>query len=230
MQGNDEDGHPEYLSTGWSAPPETRGLRRTPDDQATAVTVWRTGVYPVRTPPSPAEAETEVLPPVQEEPHRSQTTMIWRGEPVSPASSRRSRHRASKRPGRVPRGTVPVLLAVALAAALMVWHPRSSAELAVTGVAMTASPADLGCDDTAEVMAVVSTNGAAGTLRYRWLRSDGTDSGELRERVRAGQGEVKLPMLWHFHGTGTHQAQAVIDLLGARPRSAATAFTYRCRR
>ncbi|MFI5477364.1 hypothetical protein ACIA6D_45435 [Streptomyces cacaoi] len=127
---------------------------------------------------------------------------------------------------------MPVLLAVgvALAAALMVWHPRSSAELAVTRVAMTASPADLGCDGTAEVVAVFSTNGAPGTLRYRWLRSDGTDSGELRERVRAGQREVKLPMLWHFHGTGTHQAHAVIDLLGDQPRSAATAFTYRCRR
>ncbi|MFJ9968331.1 hypothetical protein [Streptomyces avermitilis] len=229
MRGNDEDGHPEYLSTAWSVPLETSGPQRTPDDQATAVTVWRTGVYPVNPQPSSAEAVTEVLPPVPGEPHGSRTTMVWRGEPVSPASSRRSRHRASRRARRVPRGTVPVLLAVVLAAALMVWHSRPSAELAVTRVTVTARPAELGCGGTAEVMAVVSTNGAAGSLRYRWLRSDGTDSGELRERVPAGRRKVRLSMLWHFHGTGTHQAHTVIDILGSRPRSAATTFTYRCR-
>lgn len=226
MRGNDEDGHPEYLSTGWSAPPEISGPPRASDDQATAVTSWPTRVYPAKMPSTPAEAVTEALPPVQEKPPGSRTTMVWRGEPMGPPSSRRPRHRASRR---VSRGTMPALLAMVFAVALIVWHARSSAELAVTRVTVTARPAELGCDGTADVVAVVSTNGAAGSLRYRWLRSDGTDSGEMRERVRAGRREVKLPMLWHFHGPGTHQAHTVIDLLGSRPRSATTTFTYHCR-
>lgn len=209
MRRHDEDDYPEYLSTGWSAPSETSERRRPSDEPTTAVTVWRTRVYPVHSPPSSAE------------PHRSGTTMVWRGVTQGPVS-RRSRSRLGSRSRSFG------LLVLLLAAALLAWQQLPSAELAVTEVTVTVHPDELGCDGTAEVIAVVLTNGAAGSLRYRWLRSDGTDSGELRERVRAGQLEVRLPLLWRFHGTGTHRARAMLDLEPGR-RSASTTFTYRCR-
>ncbi|MCP3754336.1 hypothetical protein [Streptomyces sp. TBY4] len=86
-----------------------------------------------------------------------------------------------------------------------------------------------GCDGTADVVAVVRTNGRPGVLTYRWLRSDGTRSEQLSERVPSGRKEARLHLLWTFQGKGTHPAKAELELVSPVRRTAAAEFTYRCR-
>lgn len=86
-----------------------------------------------------------------------------------------------------------------------------------------------GCDGTADVVAVVRTNGRPGVLTYRWLRSDGTRSEQLSERVPSGRKEARLHLLWTFQGKGTHPAKAELELVSPVRRTASAEFTYRCR-
>ncbi|MDD9376160.1 hypothetical protein M8Z33_05655 [Streptomyces sp. ZAF1911] len=95
-----------------------------------------------------------------------------------------------------------------------------------TGAADAKGP---GCDGTADVVAVVRTNGRPGVLTYRWLRSDGTRSEQLRERVPSGRKEARLHLLWTFQGAGTYPAKAELELVSPVRRTAAAEFTYRCR-
>ncbi|MFC9296883.1 hypothetical protein ACFTWH_31325 [Streptomyces sp. NPDC057011] len=119
-----------------------------------------------------------------------------------------------------------VLLAVL---AYLGWQ-RFGPALEVRDVVVTADPQGPACDAAADVVAVVRTNGRPGTLTYRWLRSDGTRSGQLTERVPSGQREARLHLLWTFQGSGTYAAKAELELLSPGPRTAAAEFTYRCSR
>ncbi|MET9963577.1 hypothetical protein ABZ128_31650 [Streptomyces sp. NPDC006326] len=120
-----------------------------------------------------------------------------------------------------------VLLAVL---AYLGWQ-RYGPSLGVRDVAVSvADPKGPGCDATADVVAVVRTDGRPGTLVYRWVRSDGTQSQELTERVPRGRKEARLHLLWTFHGTGGYDASARLQVLSPGGQSAATQFTYRCDR
>lgn len=117
-----------------------------------------------------------------------------------------------------------VLLAVL---AYLGWQ-RFGPALEVRDVAVTTGPEGPACDAAADVVAVVRTNGRPGTLTYRWLRSDGTRSEQLTERVPRGQREARLHLLWTFRGAGTYPARAELELLSPPRRTAAVEFTYRC--
>ncbi|MFD6974439.1 hypothetical protein [Streptomyces sp. NPDC059979] len=121
------------------------------------------------------------------------------------------------------------LAAVVLAAVLayLGWQ-RFGPALEVRDVAVTTDPKGPSCDATADVVAVVGTNGRPGTLTYRWIRSDGTRSERLTERVPRGQREARLHLLWTFQGTGNYPARAELQLLSPGQRTAAVDFTYRC--
>ncbi|MFG2874316.1 hypothetical protein ACGFYU_04780 [Streptomyces sp. NPDC048337] len=123
------------------------------------------------------------------------------------------------------------LAAVVLAAVLayLGWQ-RFGPALEVREVAVTTDQQGPACDAAADVVAVVRTNGRPGTLTYRWLRSDGTQSARLTERVPSGQREARLHLLWTFQGAGTYPAKAELELLSPGPRTAAVDFTYRCSR
>ncbi|MFB7462016.1 hypothetical protein ACFCZ1_00690 [Streptomyces sp. NPDC056224] len=118
-----------------------------------------------------------------------------------------------------------VLLAVL---AYLGWQ-RYGPALVVRDVAVTTDPGGPACDTAADVVAVVRTNGRPGTLTYRWLRSDGTHSERLTERVPRGQREARLHLLWTFRGAGTYPARAEVELLSPGQRTAAVDFTYVCR-
>ncbi|NXY98249.1 hypothetical protein HYE82_28545, partial [Streptomyces sp. BR123] len=85
--------------------------------------------------------------------------------------------------------------------------------VAVRDVAVTTDPAGPACGATADVVAVVRTNGRPGTLEYRWIRSDGTRSERMTERVARGQEEAGLHLLWTFRGAGDYPAGARLELL-----------------
>ncbi|WP_420081681.1 hypothetical protein ACN6AT_31580 [Streptomyces sp. JL4002] len=121
------------------------------------------------------------------------------------------------------------LAAVVLAAvvAYLCWQ-RLGPGIEVREVAVTTDPAGPSCDAAADVVAVVGTDGRPGVLRYRWIRSDGTRSEELTERVPRGEREARLHLLWTFRGTGTYPARAELELLSPQRRTAGVDFTYRC--
>lgn len=215
-RGSHEEDAPEYLLTGWTPASANPSPPRRHDEQSAAVTVWNTGVY--RVSPAAEDALPTLRLPEGELP-LDRTTTVWRDGPPHHRGSRRST-------GRLLRRTALVLLTVA-AVGVILWQ-RETPELAVTQVMVSARPTELRCDRSATVVAVVTTNGAAGSIRYRWVRSDGTDSGELRQTVGAGQREVRLSMYWTFHGRGTRKASAVVDILTPTAHTASTAFTYRC--
>ncbi|MFG2617610.1 hypothetical protein ACGFXC_08270 [Streptomyces sp. NPDC048507] len=143
--------------------------------------------------------------------------------PVAPVPARRVRRAR----GGWRRYTLAAVV-LALVLAYLGWQ-RFGPSVVVRDVAVTTDPAGPGCDTAADVVAVVRTNGRPGTLTYRWVRSDGTRSDELTERVPSGRREATLHLLWTFRGTGSYPARAELQLISPAVRSAAVEFTYRCR-
>ncbi|MCX5197123.1 hypothetical protein OOK31_25045 [Streptomyces sp. NBC_00249] len=122
------------------------------------------------------------------------------------------------------------LAVVVLAAVLgyLGWQ-RYGPAVQVRDVAVSTDPAGPGCDSAADVVAVVRTDGRPGVLTYRWVRSDGTRSADLTERVPSGRTEATLHLLWTFQGAGSYPARAELQLISPVRRTAAAEFTYRCR-
>ncbi|MDT0387672.1 hypothetical protein [Streptomyces dubilierae] len=129
-------------------------------------------------------------------------------------------------PRRPRRHALPALVVLCVLAYLA-W-PRLGPPLAVRTAAVTARPAVLGCDGTAHVTGLVTTNGRPGTLSYRWVRSDGTASGVLKEQTVRGQKQARLRLRWTFQGTGHRTARAELRILSPAPRTLTTRFTYDC--
>ncbi|MBO4257588.1 hypothetical protein [Streptomyces griseorubiginosus] len=124
------------------------------------------------------------------------------------------------------RHALPVLV-VAAVLALLAWQ-RFGQSLEATGVTVTARPTVLRCDNTADVVGLVTTNGRPGTLSYRWVRSDGTSSGVLHEVMVRGEKHARLHLRWTYQGRGHRTAQAELRILAPAARAATARFTYDC--
>ncbi|MEU4097024.1 hypothetical protein [Streptomyces sp. NPDC026673] len=146
---------------------------------------------------------------------------VWRGLTAPPAPPEPRRRRWARR---------YALAATVLAAVLLflAWQ-RFAPGLEVERVTVTAFPSAPACDTTVDLVAVVTTNGRAGTISYRWLRNDGTSSDVLHEKVPSGRHEARLHLLWTFRGHGTYTARAELRLTTPGHRSVTTGFTYDCR-
>ncbi|MFI6284733.1 hypothetical protein ACIBCM_08255 [Streptomyces sp. NPDC051018] len=205
---------------------ERPGTRKAPGETAPAADGPRAG------PPeaAPDRVEGEVLrfgPGVTALGHRGRaphhtTAEIWHGtlagHPGGPGPHRRRRG--------LRRYTLAAVVLAAVTAFLL-WQ-RHGPGIAVERVAVTTTVGELGCDSTADIVGVVDTDGRPGTLVYRWLRSDGTTSGRLRERLRRGQTQTRLHLLWTFRGEGLSSASARLEIISPSPHRATTRFTYRC--
>jgi hypothetical protein len=204
-------------------------------DQADTVHLDRT---PVSGPPSgspltdavPDRVEGEVLrfgPGVPGSARTANGTTaadIWHG--TLPGQPHDPRHSGKRQRGGLRRYALAAAVLIAVIAFLL-WQ-RLGPGLAVESVTVQTDPRGPACDDTADVTGVVVTNGEPGTIEYRWLRSDGTASGTLRERLTTGQREARLHLLWTFRGRGTHEARAELRILAPGTRTASARFTYTC--
>ncbi|MFI2211382.1 hypothetical protein [Streptomyces sp. NPDC020141] len=129
---------------------------------------------------------------------------------------------------RALRRWAPAASAAAIALALLLWQ-RYGGPVAVDSVSARPASAVLGCGGTADIVGVVDTNGRPGTLVYRWVRSDGTSSGRLRQKLARGQEEARLRLLWSFHGRGDYRADAELQVVSPSKHRSTARFDYRCR-
>ncbi|RAG83268.1 hypothetical protein DN069_23015 [Streptacidiphilus pinicola] len=189
----------------------------------------------VELPAQPAaapQAAPEVTAPVSEpglirfgpgvpDPKTARTIAVWKGEIVP----------EPEEAGKKRRGWlfwVPV--ALVFLALLFWWLDGLLAPppLRITGVSVQAAPATVGCGGKGTVVATVTTDGRAGSFRYRWTRNDGTDSGLLTETVAAGTRQVQLPLIWTLSGPGTFAARATLRIEGHPGLTGAAGFSYAC--
>ncbi|MFE8958057.1 hypothetical protein [Streptomyces iakyrus] len=127
---------------------------------------------------------------------------------------------------RLRRHALPALVLVCVLA-FLAWQ-RLGPPLRVNAVTVTARPTALGCGGTADLVGLVTTNGRPGTLSYRWIRSDGTASGVLKEELVRGQRQARLHLRWTFEGPGHRTARAELRILSGTARTATTGFAYDC--
>lgn len=179
---------------------------------------------------TPDRVEGEVLrsgPGVTADIHRhnpgNTTAGLWHGTLPGPPAGRQL---PDRRRGGLRRYALAgtVLLAVL---AFLAWQ-RYGPALAVDDVTVRTAAEGPGCDGTADVVGVVKTNGRSGTVTYRWVRSDGTASELLREKMTRGQKQARLHLLWTFHGRGEYRAGAELRIVSPTRHTAATHFIYRC--
>jgi len=164
--------------------------------------------------------------PTPAAPHdMSQATAIWRGEArPNEAAVDSTSARTRDRRRRLLSWLLPLLVLIAVIAILLWQH--SGSPLAITNATVNVASPTLTCDETANVTAEMRTNGNAGTITYRWRRSDGTVSDTLRQQVAKGSTNVSVVLLWSFHGQGTMKATATLEILSPDPTSASAAFAY----
>ncbi|PZF99062.1 hypothetical protein [Micromonospora deserti] len=149
----------------------------------------------------------------------------WPTPPTPPAPPRR-------RPvWRAVTSALSTLLTVALLAAVGLYLWQRISPLKITNVTVAVpEPAGDRCDVTLDVVATVLTNGAAGEIRYQWLRSGSAPGSLLTERVGRGQRTVELTLRWAFSGVGTTTETATINITSPSPVQAQTPVRYDCRR
>ncbi|MFJ9824612.1 hypothetical protein ACIRSU_09560 [Streptomyces sp. NPDC101160] len=150
---------------------------------------------------------------------------LWATTPAPAATPVRRRRRPA---GRL--ATTAAVAAVAAVAVVLWLLLRPTGGPAVTAVRVTAPSRQLPCGGTAEVTGVVSTDGHAGPVTYRWLRSDGQRSDLLTRTARGGEHEVTVHLRWTVRGPGRFHGTARLEVLRphATPLEAEAAFTYAC--
>ncbi|MEU6805203.1 hypothetical protein [Streptomyces neyagawaensis] len=222
-------------------PGESVGTRAEPDvtrsepdatlvkPEATLVKPDTTLVRPDTTLVGPSDAEAP-LP----QPDRADGTVLRFGPGVTATVAQRT-HRtlptlpplpAPPRRRRLRRHALPAFVLLCVIA-FLAWQ-RLGPSVEVRTVAVKARPAALGCDETVDIVGLVTTDGRPGTLTYRWTRSDGTESGVLREVMVRGQTRARLHLLWTFEGKGRRTARVDLHILTPTDHKATKSFTYAC--
>ncbi|MHB9863841.1 hypothetical protein [Streptomyces sp. YIM S03343] len=151
--------------------------------------------------------------------HRTHRTLPTVAVSPAPAPPRRLRER-------LRRNALPALV-LACVIALLLWQ-RLGPPVGVREVAVTSRPTAVGCDGTADIVGLVTTNGRPGTLTYRWLRSDGTTSAVLRESLPRGKRHARLHLRWTFQGKGRYEARAELRILSPARHSESVRVPYDC--
>ncbi|WP_329094656.1 hypothetical protein [Streptomyces sp. NBC_01439] len=205
--------------------------RSHPADEATSATLlddaaW--GMPPAQktvhaTTPDPAAAPASAAPPSG---GRDNLTALWHG---TRTDSSGAPYTAGAERGRgVLRGW-PVVAGAAIVALLLLIGQQAGDPLSVTGVTVRPGSPAAGCDSVVTVLGTIRSNGEGGTVSYRWRRSDGTVTSPVRQRVAPRARLTEVALQWAFHGPGSMQATAVLEVLSPNPARAEATFTYSCR-
>lgn len=221
----DDDYSATVLASHWIQRPDSPDTARLPD---TRVSDTRASDTPALDGSSRTRALSDPTLP-DTPPDRVEGTLLRFGPGVNADTVRRSTVVTASVPARRRtwrRHALPAVVLLAVVAFLL-WH-RSEPSVSVEAIAVSATSSTPGCDESADVTAMVTTDGRAGELAYRWVRSDGTSSKVLYEEMTQGQKRAHLHLLWTFQGHGRYRARAELRLLSPVGRTAGTELTYRC--
>lgn len=157
----------------------------------------------------------------------------YRVRPTTGGSGYGQRRRAAEAPRRkrrIPRVALVLgVLALLLAGAGVVyWIFRPPGELILSDVEVQ-PPVKPACNSTVDVIGVISTNGGAGTVRYRWVRNDGHASNVLAVKIPARRERTEVTLRWTFEGKGSFDAEATLEVLEPTAKSDKGSFTYACK-
>jgi hypothetical protein len=145
---------------------------------------------------------------------------------------RSGRAQPPRRRRRLMRSLIGWLVTAALLIGFLFWllMRRESDEVEVTAIKVQTPGQVQTCDATVDVTGVLTTNGEAGRITYRWVRSDGHNSGLLHETVEAGKRDVTVHLSWAIKGTGERRFTATLELVSPKSTSdkASSAFQYSC--
>ncbi|MFG1807705.1 hypothetical protein [Streptomyces sp. NPDC049040] len=122
---------------------------------------------------------------------------------------------------------LPVVVLTAVLAYLG-WQ-RLGGTVKVAGVGVRSTATQVGCHTTARIVGTLRTTGGAGTVGYRWRRSDGTVSDVVRQHVAKGNRQTDVVLLWALDGPGSYTATATLEVLTPQQWSVSATFRYRCR-
>jgi hypothetical protein len=124
------------------------------------------------------------------------------------------------------------LITIAVVGGVLLWLllRGQGSGLEITAFKVQAPRATQHCDATVDVVGVLTTNGKRGEISYRWLRSDGNESGVLSASADKDRREVTVPLHWTVTGQGKLHAVATLELLSpGDTRRASASFDYLCR-
>ena len=134
---------------------------------------------------------------------------------------------SSHRPVRIRRLLSTALTVVLLAASAVIFYLRfHHAPFNVTGVTISRQKHTV-CEVI--VTGQIVTDGAAGTISYRWLYPPGqTPSQSLSQSVISGQKAVYVSIAIRGQGQGTASQTVILQVLGPDAKSASAGVTVSC--
>ncbi|GAA2109347.1 hypothetical protein [Actinomadura alba] len=145
---------------------------------------------------------------------------------------RSGRAQPPRRRRRLMRSLIGWLVTAALLVCFLLWLllRGQGEEVEVTAIKVQTPEQVQTCDATVDVTGVLTTNGEAGRITYRWVRSDGHNSGLLHETVEAGKRDVTVHLSWAIKGTGDRRFTATLELVAPESTAdkASSAFGYSC--
>ncbi|MFJ2031632.1 hypothetical protein [Streptosporangium sp. NPDC087985] len=162
---------------------------------------------------------------------------LWRAgrdqQRTEPPSGRLQMPGARARGSRRRTALSSAILALMVVAALAAWLLRlSTVPLEVTGLEVTAPKKTQGCDATVRIRGVLTTNGSAGEIHYRWKRSDRKEAIEQTDTVAAGETSHEVVLEWSVKGEGSFRGTATLQVLsplsGGKDLQDRAGFTFRC--
>jgi hypothetical protein len=153
-----------------------------------------------------------------------QVVETWRSGRAQPPRRRR----------RLVRSLIAWLVTLALLICVLLWLllRGQRTEMELTGIKVQTPEQVQTCDATVDITGVLTTNGEAGRITYRWIRSDGHNSGLLHETVEAGKRDVTVHLSWAIKGPGERRFTATLELVEPKSTAdkASSTFRYSCPR
>jgi hypothetical protein len=128
------------------------------------------------------------------------------------------------------RGLVSTLITLVIVGGIgfYVWHRSQQQPLKVSSVSVAPVSAPRNCAATVDVVGTIVTNGKGGPVTYQWTQN-GSAQKAATVTDATGQDAVQVTLRWAFHGKGTTQALAELQVLTPTSAVGNTQFTYSCK-
>jgi serine/threonine protein kinase len=124
-------------------------------------------------------------------------------------------------------GVVSTLITAALVAGVgAYWWVHNHQALKIVHVGVTAENQAVGCNGTAELIGSITTNGNSGAIKYRWVLNQVKK--QVLTATAGSDTTVEVTLAWAFHGKGSGDNVAELDILSPQGAQSSLIFPYSC--